>query len=125
MNKFSRLTRGKTSQSVWVQRAGRAKRSFDIEAQAFLLYEKSVFQRQRKCKKKNFGDGDGEEMEPDGVIEDERLGDEDDWLDEEDEEQIIDADDEHWNDDESKWTWQWCKKIDPDLRRWLSSENCH
>ena len=80
-----------------------------------LLYEKSVFQQQHKWKKKNLGDGeDLEEMEFDEVIEDERLGDEQIWLDEEDKE-VIEVDDELWDGEESEETWQWCKKVNPDL----------
>ena len=59
-----------SSLSVWIQRAGRAGRSPDINAHAILLVEKSMFQWRRKRRRKGPEDAD-ESGDSDDTEEDE------------------------------------------------------
>jgi hypothetical protein len=90
------------SLSVWIQRAGRAGRSPDINARAILLAEKSMFQwRKKRCRKILVDDGDSES--------DDSQSDED------------DSGVEVGRDSDKM---EWGKKVEPELRRWIETEHC-
>ena len=86
--------------SVWIQRAGRAGRSADINARAILLVEKAMFLWRKKGKKK--GDEDENAEDSDSEIEE-------------------DSEDEVGLDSEKM---EWGKKVEPELRRWIECEEC-
>jgi superfamily II DNA helicase RecQ len=91
-----------SSLSVCIQRAGRAGRSPDINACAILLAEKSMFQwRKKKCRKNAADDLDSES---DGSQSDR------------------DDNGEEVGGDSDKM--EWGKKVEPELRRWLETEDC-
>lgn len=80
------------SLSIWVQRAGRAGRQYDLQATAYLLVEKSAFEQQKKRAGKDKTQASGV-----GEIDDEFYVD------------ILEEDKE------------FKKKVDPSLRWWLQS----
>lgn len=90
-----------SSLSVWIQRAGRAGRSPDIEARAILLVEKSMFKWRKKRQKKK------EEEE--------------DFEDSDDSESDEDSYEEIGGDSEKM---EWGKKVEPDLRNFITTEDC-
>lgn len=51
-----------TSLEVWTQRAGRAGRSVDVQAQAILLVEKSMFQLQKRTQEKCHVEEDDDDL---------------------------------------------------------------
>ncbi|KAF8154045.1 P-loop containing nucleoside triphosphate hydrolase protein [Crassisporium funariophilum] len=136
------------SLSVWIQRAGRAGRSPDINAQAILLYEQSMFKQKRKRKRKGrkhaqrttntdsdlgedeieLTDGEDDEMiledEGDNKLEDdppEEEGDDDMEIgDGGDNEEELEAEPEEDKDDGKEWG----KKVEQDLRRWIETQHC-
>ncbi|KAH6866275.1 P-loop containing nucleoside triphosphate hydrolase protein [Coprinopsis sp. MPI-PUGE-AT-0042] len=83
------------SLSVWIQRAGRAGRSPEINARAILLVERSVFQC-RKAKTKD----------PDLVLDD------------------VSSNESGDNDPLLRPKDGWMKNVDPHLRRWIETDEC-
>lgn len=90
-----------SSLCVWIQRAGRAGRSPDINAHAILLVEKSMFQWRKKRKKKAPDDSDDSEDSGDSGEDD--------------------SEDEIGGDSDKM---EWGKKVDPDLRKWIETDEC-
>ena len=90
---------------MWIQRAGRAGRSPDIDARAILLVEKSMFQWRKKRKKRGQESDDSEESGSD-------VGEEES---EEEEEDEIGADSSNM---------EYGKKVEPELRLWIECANC-
>ncbi|GLB46004.1 putative P-loop containing nucleoside triphosphate hydrolase protein [Lyophyllum shimeji] len=140
-----------SSLSVWIQRAGRAGRSPDINARAILLYEESMFKRKRKRKRKRskrarrtadtdsdltedeveFTEGGDDEMVLEGEGDDEMEEEGDDGPEAEgrDEMEVDDGGDNKGgleaepeeDDDDGK---EWGKKVEEDLRRWIETNHC-
>ncbi|KIM73718.1 hypothetical protein PILCRDRAFT_15010 [Piloderma croceum F 1598] len=94
-----------SSLSVWIQRAGRAGCSPDINARAILLVEKSMFQWRKKHKKRGQESDDSEESGSD-------IGEEES---EEEEEDEIGADSSNM---------EYGKKVEPELQLWIECANC-
>ena len=92
-----------SSLSVWIQRAGRAGRSPNINARAILLVEKSMFQWRKKRKKRG-QEGDDSDESGSGIDDEES---------EEEEEVGADSD-----------KMEYGKKVEPDLRLWVECESC-
>ena len=90
-----------SSLSVWIQRAGRAGRSPDINAHAILLVEKSMFQWQKKRRRKGPEDAD-ESRDSDDSEEDE-------------------SQDEISGDGDKM---EWGKKVELELRKWIETDAC-
>jgi bloom syndrome protein len=90
-----------SSLSIWIQRAGRAGRSPQINARAILMVEKSMFRWQKKKRKNNDNDNSDES----GASDDD---------DETDSEEV-------GRDSE---TMEWGKKVEPDLRKWIETKEC-
>ncbi|KAF8064097.1 P-loop containing nucleoside triphosphate hydrolase protein [Lyophyllum atratum] len=105
-----------SSLSVWIQRAGRAGRSPEINARAILLYEESMFKRKRRRRTKpapgafeegsDADPGIGHESEVDDHGEDNQGEDDEGPSDEE---------------DDGK---EWGKKVEENLRRWIETAHC-
>lgn len=98
------------SLTVWVQRAGRAGRSKNINARAILLVEKSMFERQRKRRKGNTHalppeNSDSESDDPSG-----------------DEGANIAGDGAEIEGDD--YIFEWRKKCEDALRNWIETELC-
>jgi superfamily II DNA helicase RecQ len=91
------------SLSIWIQRAGRAGHSPHINACAILLVEKSMFQWRKKRQKP------GAEEEDDGGVSGESDADEE------------SSEDEIGGDSEKM---ECGKKVEPELRRWIETEDC-
>jgi superfamily II DNA helicase RecQ len=91
-----------SSLSVWIQRAGCAGRSAEIEARAILLYEKSIFRWQKKGRKKvNDEDEEGSDNSSSEDGEDSGC--------------------EAGGDNER---YEWAKKVEPELREWIATTKC-
>ena len=93
------------SLTVWIQRAGRAGRASSIMGRAILLVEKSMFERQRKKKRHK-----------DSNLAPEEEGGQNEGGDGEDGEAGEDK-----GDDEE---FEWRKKVEEALRRWIETEEC-
>jgi len=90
------------SLEVWVQQVGRVGRSPEIEAHMILLVEKSMFMWWKKWRQKkadNEEEEEGEDLSSDDGSEDKVGGDSD--------------------------KMEWGKRVEPELRKWISCEECH
>ena len=90
------------SLSVWIQHAGRAGRSPDINARAIMLAEKSMFQWRKKRSRKNAAD-DFDSKSDDSQSDGDDSGEE------------VDGDSDKM---------EWGKKVEPELRQWIETEDC-
>ncbi|KAF8816985.1 P-loop containing nucleoside triphosphate hydrolase protein [Phlegmacium glaucopus] len=116
------------SLTIWMQRAGRAGRSQEVNARAILLFEKSIFQRQKKkCHKgkTDVADPTPEDDQDDGLSVNEGNDDDEGNTDEEDkdpsvEDQEVERDGP--KDDDSHYEWR--KKVEHSLQRWIETEAC-
>ena len=95
-----------TSLSVWMQRAGRAGRSRNINARAILLAEKSMFERRQVRRRK------------DARIDDASLSDSG------NEEGDDEPEDEQADRPTLVGICEWKKKVDDALREWIETEDC-
>ena len=90
-----------SSLSIWVQRAGRAGRSASLNARALLFVEKSMFESQKRKRRK------ADTSIPDFEIDEEAP-----------ESDLDDHEDDH--DDEVEYK----KKVEPALREWIETQGC-
>jgi len=91
-----------SSLSVWIQCAGCAGYSPDINAHTIILAEKSMFQWQKKRSRKNAVDdfdSESDDLQSDG-----------------------DDSEEEVNGDSDKM--KWGKKVEPELQWWIETEDC-
>lgn len=116
------------SLTIWMQRAGRAGRSREVNARAILLYEKSVFQHQKKKRPKRKTDGTDPmpgDDEDEGLSTKEGNEDDENNVDEEDMDiPVGDGEAERNNLKDDDGHYEWRKKVEDALRKWITTEGC-
>ncbi len=105
------------SLTVWIQRAGRAGRSENINARAILLVEKSMFERQRKRRK-------GVPKDNENQLPDNLGSDSDDQSDDDDEGNVVVDQGPLAGIEGNDYIFQWRKKCEDALRNWIETELC-